>query len=121
MPFQHFSIVPDERFIVLQLQDANMNSDACDEMHVLIKEELKAAFRPVILDMRRAKFLPSLAIGALISIKRKLDESGSPLTLVGLSSNIRMALEVSHLEKLFHIVNTLEDAVLVAGGCAAAH
>lgn len=114
MSSQRFVVVPDDRYIVLQLQSANMDVEACDEMHCLLDEHVAKRDASVILDLTHAKFLPSLAIGALVNAKKRLDSAGRSLTIVGLAANIRRALELSALDKVFHLVERLEQATVVA-------
>ena len=112
MSVQLFAVIPDTRFIVLQLKVPNMDVEACNQMQVLLKEHLEThGGLPVILDLTHAKFLPSLAIGALVSMKKDISECASELTIAGLMPNIRRALELSHLDRVFRLVDHLEQAV----------
>lgn len=111
MPSQLFAVVPDKRYIVLQLQVSTMDMDACNELQNLMEEQLDIGVRPVILDLTRAKFLPSLALGAMVEQKRRLDAVGSHLTIVGLAPNIRKAMSISHLDHVFVLVDNLQTAV----------
>lgn len=112
MPSQLFAVVPDERYIVLQLQVPSMDVESCDALHALLEEQMEQSTRPVILDLSRAKFLPSLALGALVNVKKKLETKGSRLIIAGLSDNIRRAMNVSHLDEVFAMASTLHDAAM---------
>jgi anti-anti-sigma factor len=112
MPSQLFTVIPDDRYVVLQLQVTSMDIDACDELQALIAEQLETRVVPVVLDLSRAKFLPSLAIGALVNVKKRLDAAGSDLTIVGLGANIRRAMELSNLHRIFHMVDHLEQVTV---------
>lgn len=111
MPLQLFAVVPDRRYIVLQLQVPTMDDEACEELRALLDEQMEMSSRPVILDLSRARFLPSLALGALVEQKKKLESGGNPLTIAGLSPNIRRALAISHLDSMFMLSDTLQAAV----------
>ena len=112
MSVQLFAVIPDARYIVLQLKVPNMDVEACNQMQALLKEQLDThSGRPVILDLTCAKFLPSLAIGALVNLKKDLSECASELTIAGLMPNIRKALELSRLDRVFRLVDHLEQAV----------
>jgi anti-anti-sigma factor len=110
MPSQLFSVVPDDRFIVLQLQVPNLDSEACEALQNLLSAQVEERDLPVIIDLARAKFLPSMAIGELVQIKRRLDEHGRAMFLTGLSPNIRRALELSKLQTVLPIADTLRQA-----------
>ncbi len=116
MPSQLLCVLPDARAIVIQLQVPCMDVDACEELQMLLDEQLELyRCRPVVLDLSRARFLPSMAIGSLLAARKRLAECGSELTLVGLSENIQRALEVAHLQRGFHIVEDLQQAIAQTG------
>ena len=111
MPSQLISVVPDPRYIVLQLQIPCMDVDACEEMEMLLREQIEAGCRPVILDLTRAKFLPSMAIGSLVAARKRLAECGTHLTIVGLAPSIQRALDIARLTATFSLADSLEEAV----------
>lgn len=110
MASQLFTVVPDDRFIVLQLQVPSLDGEACQELQNVLLAQIDQRDVPVILDLSRAKFLPSMAIGELVQIKRRLDEHGRAIFLTGLVPNIRRALELSNLHKILPIARTMQEA-----------
>ena len=109
MPSQLFSVIPNERYIVLQLQVPNLDADACDELQATLSAELESRNCPVVIDLARAKFLPSLALGLLVNLKRKLDERNSHMVITGLAPNIRRALSLSSLDRVFHLADSMDQ------------
>ncbi len=113
-PSQLFTVVPDVQSIVLQLQVPNMDFDACREMESLLTCEIERRKAPVVIDLSRARFLPSLALGSLLNVKRKLDETGTAMVIVGLSENIRRALDITHLDRVFTIADNVQSVTHAA-------
>lgn len=66
---------------------------------------------PVVLDLSRVEYVPSLALGALVSLLRRLKGDGRRLLLVGIHPEVRATLAVTRLDKLFEIRTSLEEAL----------
>lgn len=66
---------------------------------------------PVIVDLSGVIMLPSVSIGALITISQLLKESGQRLILAGLSPDVRQTLAICRLDKIFDIRPTRDDAL----------
>jgi anti-sigma B factor antagonist len=66
---------------------------------------------PVVLDMTMVEYVPSLGLGALVTLMRRLRQSGHRLMLTGVHPDVRGALAVTRLDKLFEIHPRTEDAV----------
>ena len=76
---------------------------------VWFNPELESRNCPVVIDLARAKFLPSLALGLLVNLKRKLDERNSHMVITGLAPNIRRALSLSSLDRVFHLADSMDQ------------
>ena len=64
----------------------------------------------VILDMSEVHFLPSLSIGALVSLMHDLKQRQQRFMLIGLQPEVRQTLAVCRLDKIFEIYDTVETA-----------
>lgn len=74
----------------------------------------------VILNMAAVTHIDSAGIGSLVGVLISTKNRHGRLSLVSLSDKVRHVLEVSHLETLFPIFETAEDAVAGAPGPARA-
>jgi anti-anti-sigma factor len=70
-----------------------------------------APSQPVVLDLSRVTFVPSLSLAALVTLQRTCKTRGQRLVLAGVQQNVRGALTVTHLDRLFQIFDTPEDAI----------
>ena len=64
----------------------------------------------VILDMSEVHFLPSLSIGALVSLMHDSKQRQQRFILIGLQPEVRQTLAVCRLDKVFEIYDTVETA-----------
>jgi anti-anti-sigma factor len=67
--------------------------------------------RPVVLDLSRVEFVPSLSLAALVTLQRTCKTRSQRLVLAGVQENVRGALAVTHLDRLFQIFDTPEEAI----------
>jgi anti-sigma B factor antagonist len=66
---------------------------------------------PVILDMSNVSFVPSSALGALVTLMRSSKKDNRRFILVGLQAEVRTTLAITHLDKLLEIHPRFEDAL----------
>jgi N-acetylglucosaminyldiphosphoundecaprenol N-acetyl-beta-D-mannosaminyltransferase len=77
------------------------------------KDEIESALlpdRPAILEMDAVEFIDSTGIGLLIRLQKRARFSGQQLLLVGVSRNVRRALELMRLQEFFVMVPNLGAA-----------
>jgi anti-anti-sigma factor len=95
----------DDNRIVVRIDIASVDSAACDELAEAVRRELARRPRDVVIDCSRIRFLPSLAIGALLGLRREVCEGTHALVLAGLCDHIRKALLLSRLDKVFPMID----------------
>jgi anti-sigma B factor antagonist len=66
--------------------------------------------RPVVIKMDRVELIPSVMMGALLNLMRNLKRRGLRMMLVGLNPSIRGTFSVTHLDRLFEVYDTEEEA-----------
>jgi anti-anti-sigma factor len=85
---------------------------ACSRMQSEVIEAADARSNAaVILDLTPVEYVPSLGLGALVSLHRQLRQKEHRLLLTGLHPDVRMTLAVTRLDKLFEIYPTFDDAL----------
>lgn len=99
------SMTADDRRILARVEVASMDSDACDQLTAAVHQAFQQQWRDVVVDCSHIKFLPSLAIGALVALQREIALNGHELVLAGLSDHIRKALLLSHLDRVFPMID----------------
>ena len=101
----------DDDRILVRIDQASLDSAACDELAAAVRGELALRPRDVVIDCSRIKFLPSLAIGALIGLRREVCQGMHELILAGLCDHIRKALLLSRLDKVFPMIDEVPAVV----------
>ena len=65
----------------------------------------------VILNLASVESMPSMAIGALVTLWKKLQETRQRLVIVGMRPAVRNTLAVCRLDKLFEFCDTEATAI----------
>ena len=66
---------------------------------------------PVVLDLTQVDYVPSLGLGALVGLQRRLRQDGHRFVLVGLRHEIRHVLAIVRLDKLFEIKSSFDEVL----------
>jgi len=89
---------------------------------VLDEDTLRAVFDPIntivgigrnqlVLNLAAVEYLPSMALGKLVMLNRKVEASSGRLALCQLTPDVLEVLETTHLNTLFNIYATEHDAL----------
>ncbi len=66
---------------------------------------------PIVLDLSRVKFAPSVALGELVKMNKSFSFDGRRIVLVGVDGRVRQALRVTSLDRVLEIRDSLEQVV----------
>jgi anti-anti-sigma factor len=89
---------------------------------VMDEDTIRAVFDPIyalcglgrnllVLNLAAADYLPSMAVGKLVMLNRKVQVADGRLALCHLSGTVQKILESTRLNLLFHIYPTEPEAV----------
>ena len=81
------------------------------ELKALIQEALEGGHRKFLVDCTDTGYIDSSGLGALVTISKKVRESGGELRLAGLNDDLRSLFELTKLDALFHIATTVADGL----------
>ena len=88
---------------------------------VALRDEVNAALAgvapglPVVIDLAKVDFAPSVALGTLVNLAQDLKWSGRRMLLCGLTRQVRGTIAVTRLDKVFEVHLTLADALAALG------
>ncbi len=89
-----------------------------DELDASNSAELKRdvgplldAYRKLVFDLGRLKFVDSSGLGAFLSCLRKVTARGGDLKLSAMSKHVRSVFELVRMHRIFDIYDTPEAAV----------
>ena len=100
-----------ETFLLAKPLCAELDEQHTSDMQKKVQEAAEQApGLPVILDMSEVHFLPSLSIGALVSLMHNSKQRQQRFMLIGLQPEVRQTLAMCRLDKVFEIYDTVEIA-----------
>lgn len=98
-------------FVLAKLQCAELDEPHASDMQR--KTQAAAEQSPdlaVVLDLSQVRFVPSLSLGALVTLLQSTKQRQQRFILVGLQPDVRQVFAVCRLDKLFEIYDTVETA-----------
>jgi len=96
--------------IVVFLQDSS-DSAALSQATLSLFDRPEHQRRSIVLDFSRIDFLSSAALGKLMSLDRRLSAYGDRVILCSIRPEIREVFAITKLDKLFTVVDSLEEAL----------
>jgi anti-sigma B factor antagonist len=81
------------------------------ELNDLVQAALERGDRRLLIDFSRTGYIDSSGLGALVSISKRIRETGGELRLSGLNDDLRSLFELTKLDTLFAITETPEQAL----------
>ncbi len=82
--------------------------------HQKLAEELQRGKHWIVLDLSRVIGMSSTGLGILISAYRTVREQGASVKLADLSEKVRAVLQITRLNGVFEVFNTVEEALQAA-------
>ncbi|HOJ94128.1 MAG TPA: STAS domain-containing protein [Fervidobacterium nodosum] len=86
-------------------------SNSMDFKDWIISEFLDKKIVKILLDMSDIKSLDSFALGVLIGIYKRVILAGGRLCILSPNENIKRLFEITGMDKLLKIYNTLSEAL----------
>ena len=62
------------------------------------------------IDLTEVPYMDSSGVGTMVFVKREVERAGQRVILIGLQPRVRSVFEITHLDKFFTIVATLDEA-----------
>jgi anti-sigma B factor antagonist len=106
-----FSQTKDSSGVMVVQVDGQLIVGNRHELKDLIQAALETGERRLLIDFSRTGYIDSSGLGALVSISKRVRESGGELRLSGLNDDLRSLFELTKLDTLFAITETPEQAL----------
>jgi anti-sigma B factor antagonist len=106
-----FSQTKDASGVLVVQVDGQLIVGNRHELKDLIQAALEKGERRLLIDFSRTGYIDSSGLGALVSISKRVRESGGELRLSGLNDDLRSLFELTKLDTLFAITETPEQAL----------
>jgi anti-anti-sigma factor len=87
------------------------DEQACRDLDKVLVPAAKRHGGAIVLDLSGVKFVPSLAIGALLGLMKTFRESGQNLTIAAVQPMVRQVFTITKVDKVLAFCDTVEQAV----------
>mgnify|MGYP001175074055 CR=1 FL=1 len=105
-------VIPHEQVVHIivhrRILDEQSTQELVDAVYVAAGQQARV---PIVLDMSRVKFAPSVALGSLVHLSKSFQLDGRRVALVSVDQRIRGTIHVTQLNKVLDIRETLEDFI----------
>ena len=81
------------------------------EFKQVVLDEVEQGARSIVVDFTKSAYIDSSGLGALVSLGKRIRESGGDLRLAGLNEDLRTLFELTRLDALFPLYATRADAL----------
>lgn len=103
------AIVPHEQILLIEVCKRSLNGPATQEVvDTVHTAAVQRTGLPIVLDMSRVKFAPSVALGALVRLARSFEFDGRRLALIGVDRRVRDAMRITRLDQVLEIHSDLD-------------
>lgn len=106
-----FTVRKDPRGVVVIGVDGQLIVGNRHELKQKVLEALEEGERKLLVDFSNTGYIDSSGLGALVSLSKKIRESGGELKLAGLNEDLMSLFELTKLDTLFTIVRSPEEAI----------
>ena len=106
-----FTLRKDESGIVVVGVDGQLIVGNRHELKQKVLEAVEGGERKVLVDFANTGYIDSSGLGVLVSLAKKLREEGGEMRLAGLHPDLRTLFELTKLDTLFNITDSLDDAL----------
>lgn len=106
------AIEPNPKAIVAAVTCQDLDHETTQQL----KHELEAALaaKPgsaLVLDLSRVEFVPSMALGVLVTIHKNLQQAGRKCLLVGVQSMVLESMQITGLNKYLDLCSSLAEGL----------
>jgi len=103
-------IRPHDQFLLIAVLKSSLDEMATEQMvDDVYRASAERASVPIVLDLARVRFAPSVALGALAKLSRSFQLDGRRIALVNIDRRVRGAIKVTGLHNVLEIHETVDD------------
>lgn len=103
-------VLPHDQVVHVVVQrrilDEDSTQELVDAIYVAAGEKPRV---PIVIDLGKVKFAPSVALGSLVHLSKSFQLDGRRLALIGVDQRIRGTIQVTQLNKVLDIRESVED------------
>ncbi len=101
----------DEKGVVVIGVDGQLIVGNRHELKQKVVDAMESGETQFVIDFAVTGYIDSSGLGALVSLSKKIREAGGDLRLSGLNDDLRTLFELTKLDTLFTICDSVEEAI----------
>jgi anti-anti-sigma factor len=98
-------------FLIIEVNKRRATLDLASEMREKIISEINHGNGKIIVNLSYVEFIDSSFLGSLVAGVKLIKEKGGKIIIVGLHPHVRVTFELTHMDKIFPVYSTIEDAM----------
>ncbi|RZK76274.1 MAG: anti-sigma factor antagonist [Pedobacter sp.] len=100
-----------DNVVLLTIADKDANLTRSEKFKEIVFKEIESGSRNLIISFENVEYLDSSFLGALVAILKNLVPKNGKLSLIALNSDIRNLFELTRLDKIFDLKESLNSAL----------
>lgn len=100
-----------EESYVIVLPDEEIEVYNISEIKEVLFDIIEKGNRYLVMDMSKVEYIDSSGLGVLVSVLKKVKHAEGKLVLVSPKSSVKQILNLTNLDKVFNIQDTLQNAI----------
>jgi anti-anti-sigma factor len=103
-------VTTEEGVIVARVEAAHLDEEHAQSLlQQLLTASAETPGAPILVNMSKVVSMPSMAIGALVTLWKKSQDSKQRLVLAGMQGSVRNTLTVCRLDKFFEFCESEQE------------
>lgn len=98
-------------FLIIEVNKRRATLDLAPEMREKIISEINHGNGKIIVNLSYVEFIDSSFLGSLVAGLKLIKEKGGKIIIVGLHPHVRITFELTHMDKIFPVYTTVEEAM----------
>ena len=88
-----------------------LDAAGCEYLLECVEHQITGGVYKVVIDCTELSFISSMGLGTLIRAHSRMKKKGGEVKLAGVKGAIATVLTTVHLDRVFHMYPTLDEAV----------
>ncbi|PSL07099.1 STAS domain-containing protein [Cecembia rubra] len=105
-----YTVDKKEQFVIFTPMEEKLDSALSPKLKSELLTVHAEGYNNLIIDMSHVKYADSSGLSALLVGNREFSRNGGIFIVAGLQDHVMKLIKISMLDKVFHIVETLEEA-----------
>jgi len=98
-------------FLIIEVNKRRATLDLAPEMREKIISEINHGNGKIIVNLSYVEFIDSSFLGSLVAGVKLIKEKGGKIIIAGLHPHVRITFELTHMDKIFPVYITVEEAM----------